>query len=143
MRTTVISLAVLLAAAAASVVGQVLVKKSDVRQRPSIEQALLEVAKEINKGAPTQIDANTRLMNAVALGTTLRYRYSLTNASHHDFVKGSIGKLYGDRLRNNVCSTEGMRPLVDIGAVLEYAYYDKDGFELEVVPVETVKCPRK
>lgn len=143
VRTTVVSLAILLAAAAAGVVGQVIVKKSVARQPPSIEQALLEIAKEINKNTPTQIDANTRLMNAVALGTTLRYRYSLIGASHNDFVKGSIGRLHGDRLRANVCSTEGMRPLVELGAILEYAYYDKAGFELEVVPIETVLCQKK
>jgi len=73
----------------------------------------------------------------------LRYRYTLTNASRYNFEKGSIVRSHSDRLRANVCSSEGMRSLVDLGVILDFAYYDSEGFELEVVRVETVKCPRK
>jgi len=68
VRNTITLLAILLAAAVAGVVGQVIVKKYAGRQPASIEQTLLEVAKEVNKNTPTKIDTNTRLMNAVALG---------------------------------------------------------------------------
>ena len=136
----IFSLAVLLLAAFVGVIAQVFVKKSVTPGGISPEQTLAEVAKEINKDSPRQIDASTRLMNVVALGKTLTYRYSLTNASHKDYLKGSIETLHGERLKSSVCKAEGMRPLVNLGAVLEYAYHDKNGVELDVVSIETSKC---
>ena len=134
-------LAILILAAFVGVIAQVFVKKS-MAPSPgtSTHETLIDVAKEINKHTPSQVDENTRLMNAVAFGTTLRYRYTLTNVSRKDFLQGSIGAQHGDRLNSNVCATEGMRPLVKLRAVLEYAYYDKDGAELEVVRIDTAKC---
>ena len=135
------SFAILILAAFAGVIAQGFVKKSMHQSRgTSTQEILANVAKEINKYTPSQVDENTRLMNAVAIGTTLRYRYTLANVSHKNFLQGSIGAEHGDRLHSNVCSTEGMRPLVKLKAVLEYAYYDKDGAELEVVPIDTATC---
>lgn len=131
-----------LLAAVAGIIAKIVVQKSaNLQKTPSTEEALRQVAQGINATAPTQIDANTRLMNAVAAGNTLRYRYTLLNASHADVEKNSIGKNYGERLKNSVCSSAGLKPLLELGAVLEYAYHDKDGVELEVVSIETSKCP--
>jgi len=33
-----------------------------------------------------------------------------------------------------------LKQLVELAAILEYAYHDKDVVELEVVPIETSKC---
>jgi hypothetical protein len=134
------SLAVLLLAAYVGVIAQVFVKKSISPGGIATEQTLAEVAKEINKDTPRQIDENTRLMNVVALGKTLTYHYRLTNASHEDYLKGTIETLHGDRLKSSVCTAEGMRPVVKLGAVLEYAYHDKNGVELDVISIETSKC---
>ena len=133
-------LAVLLLAAFLGVIAQVFVKKSVSLGRPSPEQTLAEVANEINKATPRQIDKNTQLMSAVAIGKTLTYRYSLTNASQKDYLKGSIERLHGEKLKSSVCTAEGMRPLVKLGAVLEYEYHDKHGVVLDVISIETSKC---
>ena len=133
--------AVVLLAVLAGIIAKTAVQKSaNLQKTPSTEEALRQVAQGINAAAPTEIDANTRLTNAVAMGNTLRYRYTLLNVSHLDVEKNSIGKNHGERLKNSVCSSVGLKPLVELGAVLEYAYHDKDGVELEVVPIETSKC---
>ena len=127
--------------AVAGVVGNVAAQKStNLQNTPQIEEALRQAAKAVNETAPLQIDKNTKLMNAVALDKRLRYRYSLSHISARDFEKGSLIKLNAERMRNNVCSSEGMKILVKLGAVLEYAYYDRDGIELEIVSIETAKC---
>lgn len=137
----ILSVVAFLAIVAGGVISKTAVQKAASPSGPSsIDQALREAALEINKTTPMQVDKNTQLMNAVALGSTLRYRYTLVNVSSRDFEKNSISKFDGDRMRGNVCSSAGMQPLVKLRAVLEYAYYDKDGVELEIVSVETSKC---
>ena len=79
-------------------------------------------------------------MNAVVLEKTLRYRYTLLNVLSRDFEKGSLSKLNAERMKNNVCTTEGMKILVRLRAVLEFAYYDKNGVELEIVSIDTARC---
>lgn len=138
---TILIIAVFLLALAAGIISKTTVQKTaNLQKPPSTEEALRQVAQGINESTPTQIDKNTRLTNAVALGNTLRYRYTLLNVAHVDFEKNSISRLDGERMQSNVCSSSGMQPLVKLGAVLEYAYYDKDGVELEIVPIETSKC---
>ena len=133
--------AVVLLAALTGVISKTVVKKTaNSQKRPTTEEALRQVAEDINAVAPTQIDASTRLTNAVAMGNTLRYRYTLLNVSYLEVEKGSIGKNHGTALKNSVCSSAGLKPLVELAAILEYAYHDKDGVELEVVPIETSKC---
>jgi len=45
------------------------------------------------------------------------------------------------RIRPNFSSSSaGLKQLVELAAILEYAYHDKDGVELEVEPIETSKC---
>ena len=107
---------------------------------PPIHDALRLAAKAVNDTAPQQIDKNTTLMNAVVLEKTLRYRYTLLNVLSRDFEKGSLSKLNAERMKNNVCTTEGMKILVRLRAVLEFAYYDKNGVELEIVSIDTARC---
>jgi len=133
--------AVVLLAALTGIISKTVVKKTaNSNNHPTTEEALRQVAEGINAVAPTQIDANTRLTNAVAIGNTLRYRYTLLNVSYFEVEKGSIGKKHGAALKNSVCSSAGLKPLVELAAILEYAYHDKDGVELEVVPIDTSKC---
>lgn len=135
------TIAVVLLVALAGVVGKVTAQKAtNLQNTPPIDEALRHAAKAVNETAPLQIDKNTKLMNAVALDKRLRYRYSLSHISARDFEKGSLTKLNAERMKNNVCSSEGMKILVKLGAVLEYAYYDRDGVELEIVSIETAKC---
>ena len=135
------TVAVVLLVALAGVVGKVTAQKTtNMQNTPPIEEALRLAAKAVNETAPLQIDKNTKLMNAVVLDKKLRYRYSLSHVSAQDFEKGSLTKLNAERMKNNVCSSEGMKILVKLGAVLEYAYYDRVGIELEIVSIETAKC---
>jgi len=133
--------AVVLFAVLAGVIAKTAVQKSsNLQKASSTEEVLRQVAQGINATTPTQIDANTRLMNAVAVGNTLRYRYMLLNASYNEVEKNSIGKNHGARLRNSVCSSADMKPLVELGAILEYAYHDRDGIEIEIISIETSRC---
>lgn len=107
---------------------------------PPIQDALRLAAKAVNDTAPQQIDKNTTLMNAVVLEKTLRYRYTLLHILSRDFEKGSLSKPNVERMKNNVCTTEGMKILVKLRAILEFAYYDKNGVELEIVSIDTARC---
>jgi hypothetical protein len=138
---TILIISTVLLTATAGVISKTIVQKNaNLQNAQSTEDALRQVAQDINKTTPIQIDKNTQLANVVALGNTLRYKYTLLNAVHSKFEKNSISKSNGDRIRNNVCSTAGMQPIIQLGATLEYAYYDKDGVELEIVKIETSKC---
>lgn len=138
MATTV---AFVVLVAFAGVIGKTFIQKTSQSSNVlSIDEALRLAANAVNETAPVQIDKDTRLMNAVALNRRLRYRYSLSQVSAKEFENGSITKQNAEKMRNSVCSAEGMKALVKLGTVLEYAYYDKDGVELEVVFIDTAKC---
>lgn len=139
-KTLTIAILVFLASVAAVIAKTTVQKSTNDQKIASIEKTLLKVAQDINANTPTQIDKNTRLMNAVAIGNTLRYRYMLLNAVFAEVEKNSIKKNYGTRLRNSVCSSVDLKPIVELGVIMEYAYYDRDGIELEIVSVETSKC---
>ena len=125
----------------AGVVGKTFIQKtSNTPNTLSIDEALRIAANAVNETAPIQVDKYTRLLGAEVFNGRLKYKYSLSGVSAVDFEKGSINKEIGNNMQNNVCSSDGMKSLVKLGVILEYAYYDKDGVELEVVSVETAKC---
>lgn len=143
-----IGLAAFVAIATVGVVSKTAAEKTANLQLPSSKapttsDVLRQVASEINKTAPLLVDKYTRLDGAVALGETLRYRYTLVTLAANDFQKNAISKSDGGRIKSNVCTSDGMLPLVRLGVLIEYAYHDKNGVEIEVIPVETSQCTRR
>jgi hypothetical protein len=140
-----LSLAVFIALAAVGTVSRTVVQNATNSQKASTKtqstnDVLREVALEINRTAPLLVDKNTRLDGAVALGETLRYKYTFVAFNANDFEKNALSKSDGERIKNNVCTSAGMLPLVRLGVLIEYAYYDKNGVEIEVIPVQTSQC---
>ncbi len=103
------------------------------------EQLLQQAANGINQSAPIQVDKYTTLLNAVALKGTLRYRYEL-DIKKSEYEPNLMEKTQGEQMKMTVCTSAEMKVLINIGAILEYAYYSKDGAELEVFPIHLSNC---
>ena len=86
-----------------------------------------------------QVDKATRLLNVVALGNTLRYRYEL-DVKKSEYETNLIEKGQGEQMKMTICTSADMQALVSLGTVMEYAYYSKDGAELEVFAIRLSTC---
>lgn len=135
-------IALVLLASAAGVVGKIVIQKSASQnsfQSVTTDQLIQQAANGINQSAPIQIDKATRLLNVVALGNTLRYRYEL-DIKKSEYEPNLMEKGQGKQMKNTICTSADMQALIKIGAVMEYAYYSKDGTELEIFAIRLSTC---
>ena len=135
-------IALVLLASAAGFVSKVVFQKTASQnsfQLATAERLIQQAADGINQSAPIQVDKATRLLNVVAVGNTLRYRYEL-DVKKSDYEPNLIEKGQGAQMKMTICTSVDMRALIDFGAVMEYAYYSKEGAELEVFAIHLLTC---
>ena len=131
-----------LLASVAGVLGKVVFQKTASQisfQSVTAEQLIQKAADDINRSVPMQVDKATRLLNVVALGNTLRYRYEL-DVKKSEYETNLIEKGQGEQMKMTICTSADMQALVSLGTVMEYAYYSKDGAELEVFAIRLSTC---
>lgn len=95
--------------------------------KPSIDSDLSEVANEINKTCPMNVDKFTTLLNVAALpNKTLRYNYKLTMLKE-EIQLDTVKKYLFPEILQNVKTSPDMKALRDKQVTFNYYYSDKDG----------------
>ncbi len=93
---------------------------------PALALELAEAARQVNAAGPTPIDPVTTMVGAEANGIVLEYRYQLTRPIPADQIDRARQSM-GQSIAAQVCSSPDVRPYIDRGAALRYAYYAADG----------------
>lgn len=105
--------------------------------KPGFDQAMMEIASDLNKSCPIMIDNATRFDNAVALpDKVFQYNYTIVSA-----VKDSINIEYlknyiEPRILNTVKTQPEMKFLREHKTTFNYSYKDKDGVFLFMISVK-------
>ncbi|MFO0690014.1 MAG: RDD family protein [Myxococcota bacterium] len=103
----------------------------------SIDNLLQQVADEINRIAPMDVDDQTRLTGATAgPGLQITYEFTLPAVDVSGLEAADIDGfrvLARENLQPNVCTGDTMKPLREAGVNIRYAYFDANG-----LPVMTI-----
>ncbi len=95
--------------------------------KPSIDKELAEMASEMNKSCPMNVDEYTTLKNVVALpDKTLQYNYTLV-ISKEEIKVDTVKKYFFPSLLLNAKTNPGMKIIRDKKVTLNYYYADKNG----------------
>ena len=104
----------------------------------NLESELINVAKELNKQTPVQVDQYSRLDSVSAIGkTNFRYHYTLFNLNKTDVNLDTVNKYIRTGLIENVKNNPSLKIYRDNKITLDYKYYDKKGefvTEISVTP---------
>lgn len=92
----------------------------------SKEQALLQVANDINNSTPMQIDQETVLTNANAQSNVLIYNYVLINYPSSQIDPNKLSNTLYMPIKNSVCSHPDMQSALRDGISFGYSYSGND-----------------
>jgi len=96
-----------------------------------VEKVLGQIAAEV---PPQKVDETTDLLRVEGIGTTLRYTYEVsTNPA-------ALPATLRTNLLQEICTREGLRPLIEAGATIDYVFDRTDGSEIGVVSVTRDMC---
>ena len=96
--------------------------------KPSIDKQLAEIASEMNKTCPMNIDEYTTLKNVVALpNKTVQYNYILNGITKAEVKLDTVKKYVFPGVLQNAKTNPGMKLFRDNKVTLNYYYSDKNG----------------
>lgn len=111
-------------------------------QAPSFDNAMMEVASEINASCPIMIDQDTRLDNTLALpDNTFQYNYTLVHIEKSQININDLTNHLEKTIVNNVKANPDLQIFRDNKTIMAYYYRDKNGVfmtRIEVTPDEYV-----
>jgi len=95
--------------------------------KPDVQETLIEVALELNKQAPIQVDEETRLDSAAVTGDQI-FDYYYTLIYRSDMVnKDTIAKYIKPNIIAQIKSSQEMSYFKENNVTLNYNYYGYDG----------------
>ena len=95
---------------------------------PSIDQALVATASQMNKNLPMMVDKETRLDNTMpGPDKTIIYRYTLINRSAAEVPKDRLITAIRPQAVANYKTSESMKDFRNNGVTMQYQYSDKSG----------------
>lgn len=112
---------------------------------PKIEEilktGLIIAADKINKQGPIMVDADTRMDSAsVGPGSRLTYFYTLPKYSSKDVESNWLHNSVKPVVKMNVCASKEMKPVLQYGATLVYAYNGNNGKEITRFEINKNDC---
>ncbi|HEV7137231.1 MAG TPA: RDD family protein [Steroidobacteraceae bacterium] len=113
---------------------------------PVLQQELTQAADGVNASSPRMVDHITRLDGAgVGPGALFTYEYTLTNmhaARLSAMTMETLRWRLSAHVRQAVCRSTALRPMLSTGTTIRFRYRDKDGQELATVTVSSADCGR-
>lgn len=107
----------------------------------AMTKGLQDVADQINDTAPIMLDKYTRLDRAiVGPGLKLSYHYSLINYSADDIDSAFLKENLFPNIRNEVCTSEEMKPSLQNGVKYVYWYSSNDDRLIGLFGVNREDC---
>ncbi len=111
------------------------------RTDPRSAEFLSEVAAEINKSTPAEVDADTELTEAEGLEGVLVYHYRLINLPASQVDATELYESMRPSVTAAACATREVRDkFLDQGIVLRYTYSDRDFRLLTEIDVTAADC---
>lgn len=96
--------------------------------KPDMEKQLQEVAREINRQSPMQVDQLTRLDSASSKGkTNLIYYYTLLQTENSEINLDTVNKYIRSGIIENVKTHPDLKIFRDNNITLDYNYFDRNG----------------
>lgn len=97
-------------------------------KKPSFNEAMVEVANEINKTCPMMIDQDTQLDNTMALpNNTFVYNYTLVNLEKENIDIEAVKNFIEPKVVNNMKTSPDMKLYRENRTTMTYNYKDKNG----------------
>ncbi|MDX9690800.1 MAG: hypothetical protein EOM37_08825 [Proteobacteria bacterium] len=115
-----------------------IVKHEDIEN--DIDKKLQDVANELNKGLPKQIDEDTRLDMVFSTHLSLVYNYTLSHHISSSFNEDSFIRLMKPNLISSVCHNPRIRMTKKFGISSIFVYKGEDGTVLAKIPVYPSVC---
>lgn len=111
-------------------------KKSPV----DVHAKLTKVSDTINDRLPMMVDTQTRLDSTEAIGTTLKYNYTVVNFSAANVSADKIKTTVRPKVIKRLCTSQKMKVFVKHGVSLIYAYKGKNGAPITTLKISPDQC---
>ena len=102
------------------------IARSFSQQDVSKQQALWQVASQLNKSMPIQIDQETILSNIGVQGDGLVYNHQLVNYLSTEVSPNELVDALYPGIKNSVCSSPDMQPALKKQISFHYSYFGND-----------------
>lgn len=95
--------------------------------KPDLEAELKEIAMELNKQTPMQIDPYVRLDSAASKGkTNFTYYYTLIDMDKTEVNLDTVNKYIRPEIIENVKNSPELKVYRDNSITMDYKYYDRN-----------------
>jgi hypothetical protein len=94
----------------------------------------------INKNLPMQIDPETRIEKVEAKDKEITFTYQMIHFSREELDKDKFEMNMVPDVISNSCKTDGIRKMLDLGALMRLKYLDKDGLPFTQINVTKKDC---
>lgn len=110
---------------------------------PTPQQTIADIVRSANGKLPVMVDKQTRLDRVESgPGAQLTYRYTLPDMAAPEANGYWISSEVQPKVTRDVCDTPHLRRLLASGAVLAYAYEDKNGDDIGRFAIKDADCKR-
>ncbi len=124
--------------AVAAAIGYFLIQQ--LFNKPTVDEAIMEAASEINKSCPIMLDKDTRLDNVLAMpNNSFQYNYTLVNFEDNSIEVDELTDYLRPIIVNNIKTNPDMKWYRDNRVTFLYNYKDMNGIfilKLKVTPDE-------
>lgn len=103
--------------------------------KPDMEKQLQEVAQEINRQSPVQVDQLTRLDSASSGKTNLTYYYTLLQTENSEINLDTVNKYIRSGIIESLRINPDVKIFRDNNITLDYNYFDRNGEIVTVISV--------
>jgi hypothetical protein len=97
-------------------------------------------AESINRKSPYQIDRETRLDNAVAMGNTLQIFYTVSGVNFSMLDMGELRRQMLPQLRNRLCTSPEAAFVLSKGVGVKLVFRDSSGRQVMDFPLKAKDC---
>jgi hypothetical protein len=142
MRTAAMIFALMLSACATSNKTETQTSSSATSQAElSIEDSLLQVAKQMQGQCPMQIDDETELTSVQAQGRVFVYHYQLSKLAATDLNTQAFADKQRQTLVHSLCNNpDTFAGMLQRGVTMRYSYADKNRAPLTSIDVILADC---
>lgn len=95
----------------------------------------------VSKNLPVMLDSDTKLDKISSEGNVLIYDYELVNFLSTDVDKVGLNAGLSTNLVKQVCSTPGLKSIMEKGGTLSYRYSGKDKLPVTELRIDLKNCP--
>jgi hypothetical protein len=116
--------------------------ESSAKEQRTLEQALVDAAREVNKQLPMALHEDSTIDKVTAYQRTMEYTVTLHNRDNEPFLYKPFKAFMEKYLTNKLCSDKGTRSMMDYGVNCKYVYYSESGKKLLTLNFDRNRCSK-